>query len=284
MRNKKVRIEKVINNNIISARDDKGVELVVMGRGIGFDKKPGNEITDGKIEKIFRLDKMDDREHFKKLLASLPLEYIRLSTDIITYAKDSLELKLNQNVYLTLTDHIGFALNRHREGMDFNNVLYDEIRLFYPVEYSIGRYALELIEERTGYRLAEDEAASIALHIINGELDSAMGTTFFMIKMMREMMGIIEKNISIPEGRNYPKDRLISDLKQLANRLVSEKLISGRRDEKLYLFVEENYTEEYRIINSINDYIGKEYKCSMTEEEKIYLTLSIKRIKDIYSN
>ncbi len=279
-----MRIEKVINNNIISARDDKGVELVVMGRGIGFDKKPGNEITDGKIEKIFRLDKMDDREHFKELLASLPLEYIRLSTDIITYAKDSLELKLNQNVYLTLTDHIGFALNRHREGMDFNNVLYDEIRLFYPVEYSIGRYALELIEERTGYRLAEDEAASIALHIINGELNSAMGTTFFMIKMMREMMGIIEKNISIPEGRNYPKDRLISDLKQLANRLVSEKLISGRRDEKLYLFVEENYTEEYRIINSINDYIGKEYKCSMTEEEKIYLTLSIKRIKDIYSS
>lgn len=279
-----MRIEKVINNNIISARDDKGVELVVMGRGIGFDKKPGNEITDGKIEKIFRLDKMDDREHFKELLASLPLEYIRLSTDIITYAKDSLELKLNQNIYLTLTDHIGFALNRHREGMDFNNVLYDEIRLFYPVEYSIGRYALELIEERTGYRLAEDEAASIALHIINGELDSAMGTTFFMIKMMREMMGIIEKNISIPEGRNYPKDRLISDLKQLANRLVSEKLISGRRDEKLYLFVEDNYTEEYRIINSINDYIGKEYKCSMTEEEKIYLTLSIKRIKDIYSS
>ena len=152
------------------------------------------------------------------------------------------------------------------------------------MEYSIGRYALELIEERTGYRLAEDEAASIALHIINGELNSAMGTTFFMIKMMREMMGIIEKNISIPEGRNYPKDRLISDLKQLANRLVSEKLISGRRDEKLYLFVEENYTEEYRIINSINDYIGKEYKCSMTEEEKIYLTLSIKRIKDIYSS
>ena len=39
-----MRIEKVINNNIISARDDKGVELVVMGRGIGFDKKPGNEI------------------------------------------------------------------------------------------------------------------------------------------------------------------------------------------------------------------------------------------------
>lgn len=278
-----MRIEKVINNNIISARDDKGVELVVMGRGIGFDKRPGSEITDEKIEKIFRLDNMDNKEHFKELLASLPLEYIRLSTDIITYARESLEIKLNQNIYLTLTDHISFALNRHREGMDFNNVLYDEIKLFYPVEYSVGRYALELIEERTGERLAEDEAASVAMHIINGELDTAMGTTFFMIKMMREMMGIIEKYISIPRGRNYPKDKLISDLKQLANRLVSEKLISGRRDEKLYRFVKENYAKEYEIINGINDYIDKEYRCTMTEEEKIYLTLSIKRMKDLYS-
>lgn len=278
-----MRIEKVINNNIISARDDKGVELVVMGRGIGFDKRPGSEITDEKIEKIFRLDNMDNKEHFKELLASLPLEYIRLSTDIITYARESLEIKLNQNTYLTLTDHISFALNRHREGMDFNNVLYDEIKLFYPVEYSVGRYALELIEERTGERLAEDEAASVAMHIINGELDTAMGTTFFMIKMMREMMGIIERYIPVPEGWDYPKDKLISDLKQLANRLVSEKLISGRRDEKLYRFVKENYAEEYEIINGINDYIDKEYRCTMTEEEKIYLTLSIKRMKDLYS-
>lgn len=278
-----MRIEKVINNNIVSARDDNGVELVVMGRGIGFDKKPGSEITDEKIEKIFRLDNMDNKEHFKELLASLPLEYIRLSADIIAYAKESLEIKLNENIYLTLTDHISFVLNRHREGMDFNNVLYDEIRLFYPVEYSIGRYALELIEERTGYRLKEDESASIALHIINGELDTAMGTTFFMIKMMREMMGIIESHIPIPEGRNYPKDKLISDLKQLANRLVSEKLISGRRDEMLYRFVKENYAKEYEIINGINDHIRKEYRCVMTEEEKIYLTLSIKRMKDLYS-
>ena len=79
-----------------------------------------------------------------------------------------------------------------------------------------------------------------------------MGTAFIMIKMMREMMEIIEKHISVPEGRNYPKDRLISDLKQLANRLVAEEPIE------------------------------KEYQCSMTEEERIYLTLNIKRMKDLY--
>lgn len=277
-----MRIEKVINNNIISARDNQGVELVVMGRGIGFGKKPDSEIAEEKIEKIFRLENMDDKEQFKELLASMPIEFIRLSTDIISYARENLEISLNQNVYLTLTDHISYALERHRKGLSFNNVLYDEVKLFYPLEYSVGCYALELIEERTGCRLEEDESASIALHLINGELNTAMGTTFFMIKMMREMMEIIERDIPVPSGRNYPRDRLISDLKQLANRLVSEKPIRGRRDKKLYQFVVDNYTQEYDIINNINSYIESEYKCSMTEEEKIYLTLNIKRMKDLY--
>lgn len=34
-----MRIERVINNNVISALDDQGREIVAMGRGIGFQKK-----------------------------------------------------------------------------------------------------------------------------------------------------------------------------------------------------------------------------------------------------
>lgn len=278
-----MRIEKVINNNIIQARDNNGVELVVMGRGIGFGKGPGSEVNNAAIEKTFRLDNMDDKEQFKRLLASLPLEHIRLANDIISYARESLKIRLNQNVYLTLTDHISFVIDRYRAGMNFDNILADEVRLFYPLEYSVGRYALEMIEERTGCRLVEDEVASIALHIINGETNLVMGAAFRMIKMMREMMEIIERHITIPEGRNYPKERLASDLKQLANRLVSEEPMSGRKDDVLYSFVQDHYKEEYQIINGINEYIEGAYQCSMTEEEKIYLALNIKRMRDLYA-
>ena len=278
-----MRIEKVINNNIIQARDNNGVELVVMGRGIGFGKGPGSEVNNAAIEKTFRLDNMDDKEQFKRLLASLPLEHIRLANDIISYARESLKIRLNQNVYLTLTDHISFVIDRYRAGMNFDNILADEVRLFYPLEYSVGRYALEMIEERTGCRLVEDEAASIALHIINGETNLVMGAAFRMIKIMREMMEIIERHITIPEGRNYPKERLASDLKQLANRLVSDEPMSGRKDDVLYSFVQDHYKEEYQIINGINEYIEGAYQCSMTEEEKIYLALNIKRMRDLYA-
>lgn len=114
-----MRIEKIINNNIISTRDDQGVELMAMGKGIGFAQKPGNEIDDKAVEKIFRLENIDNKEYFKQLLASLPLEHIRLATDIIAYAKESLGLILSPNVYLTLTDHIGFTLSQAsgRDGL-----------------------------------------------------------------------------------------------------------------------------------------------------------------------
>lgn len=51
-----MRIEKVINNNVISALDDQGREIVAMGRGIGFQKKSGQEIKAAQVEKIFHLE------------------------------------------------------------------------------------------------------------------------------------------------------------------------------------------------------------------------------------
>ena len=34
-------IERIINNNVVSALDEDGKEIVVMGNGIGFGKKKG---------------------------------------------------------------------------------------------------------------------------------------------------------------------------------------------------------------------------------------------------
>lgn len=200
-------IEKIINNNIISARDESGNEVVAMGRGIGFGKRPGSEIADEKIEKVFRLENVNDSDQFKKVLASLPIELFRLSSQIISYAREILEIELNQNIYLALTDHISFAIKRQKEGMLFRNALHDEVKLFYPNEYMVGRHALYLIENETGCRLEEDEAAAIAIHIVNAELNSEISTTFLIIKMMREMMEIIENKIKVPDKVAYPRDR-----------------------------------------------------------------------------
>ena len=131
-------IEKIINNNIVSAVDSKGREVVVMGRGLGFGMKPGRQIQENKIEKVFRIKSQTLAEQFKDLLADMPLEHVKVSSDIITYAKENLKLKLNQSIYVTLTDHINFAIERFKERMVFTNPLLNEILISRSQDISRG--------------------------------------------------------------------------------------------------------------------------------------------------
>ena len=186
-----MKVTKVINNSVVSCVDQDDRELVVMGKGIGFGKKPGQEIDGNLVEKIFRMDNKDSLERFKELLSNIPLEYIQLSNEIVAFAKSSVGIELNQNVYLTLIDHINFAAERFKKKMHFANALFGEIKLFYPKEYLVGKYALRLIEERTGLQMPDDEAASIALHLVNAEYDSRISDTFRMTEMIRRQISSI---------------------------------------------------------------------------------------------
>lgn len=128
-------IDKVINNNIISAFEESGTEVVVMGRGIGFKKKPGQTVPSEQVEKIFRMKSKTLAEQLKELLADMPLERVEISAEIIAYAKDQLKLKLNQSIYVTLTDHINFAIERVSQGIEPENALLWEIKRFYSHEF-----------------------------------------------------------------------------------------------------------------------------------------------------
>lgn len=69
-------IERIINNNVVSALDEDGKEIVVMGNGIGFGKKKGQTCDENRIEKVFHMEDERVLSQFKDLLAKLPLEYI----------------------------------------------------------------------------------------------------------------------------------------------------------------------------------------------------------------
>ena len=71
-------VEKVINNNIVSAYDETGREVVVMGRGIGFGVRAGAVINKSKIEKVFRIKSQSVEEQFKELLANMPPEHAQI--------------------------------------------------------------------------------------------------------------------------------------------------------------------------------------------------------------
>ena len=113
-------IQKVINNNIVSAYDEMGREVVVNGPGSRvFGAKPGMTVDPSRTEKIFRIESSGVVQKFKELIADMPLEHAEISNDIIAYAESTLKLELNQSIYVTLTDHINFAIERYRKGIVF---------------------------------------------------------------------------------------------------------------------------------------------------------------------
>lgn len=275
-----MKIEKIINNNIVSALDSEGREIVVMGKGLGFGTKVGKEISESKIEKIFRLDSQNTMDQFKELLSNLPLEHIQVSTEIINYAKKVLNRSLNQNIYVTLTDHINFAIERFRKQIRFSNPLLSEIQAFYKEEYLIGEYAVALIEQRIGVRLPIDEAGFIALHIVTAEYNTAMRETIDITNLIQNVVGVVRDyfGMALDEvSLNY--QRFVTHLRFLAQRIVAEELLDGGNPEFSRL-ISEMYLQEYRCSLKIKDYIKETYGYDVTEEETAYLAVHIKRIRD----
>lgn len=273
-----MKIAKVYNNNVISAFNEKNEELVVMGRGLAFQKKPGDSVDEDKIEKIFALKNNDMSEKFKTLLYEVPIEYMEVTEDIIKIAKARLGRELNDSIYISLTDHIHFAVERSSKGYDIKNALLWEIKRFYKQEFVIGMEALKIIQDKLGVLLPEDEASFIAMHIVNAELNQEMPNVANITKVMQDILNIVKYHFKIDfdeESLNY--FRFITHLKFFAQRLYSKTYIE---DDDPFLFetVREKHRAAFECTEKINEYIENQFDYSLTNNEKLYLIIHIQRV------
>ena len=274
-------IEKVINNNIISAYEKSGAEVIVMGRGIGFKKKQGEVVPADQISKIFRIKSRTLAEQFKELLANMPLERVRISDEIISHAKDHLKLKLNQSIYVTLTDHINFAIERVSQGIEPQNALLWEIKRFYPEEFQLGIYALELIQDRLDILLPEDEAGFIALHFVNAEYGTDIRDAVKFPDQMQAIVDIVERNLGILlDESSLHYERFMTHIKFLIQRIYRKELFFSE-DRELSLLMQRKYPREYQCSVKVAEYIMQATGSRLSEEEIMYLSVHIRRVSTI---
>lgn len=271
-------IQKVINNNVISAYDVNQQEIVIMGKGIGFKAHTGELIDESKIEKVFRIENENLSRQFQELLENIPLEHMQLTSDIISYAIKNLNVQLNQNIYITLTDHINFAIQRQSQGIQLKNALLWETKKFYHQEYLMGKYAVDLLNEKLGTEFTEDEAGFIALHFVNAEYNTTINDTFEMTNMIQKILELVRLEMGIEfdeESLHY--ERFITHLKFLVQRLYRHELL---KDEEIEFarMMENKYPKEYECSKHIAEYIEKEYGAGIASEEIMFLAIHIKRV------
>lgn len=277
-----MRIKKVINNNILCTVDEKGSEMIVTGRGIGFQKHRGERIDMSAVERVYRMEGKAEQRKLRELVEQIPLEHLRLTEELITYVKSQIPQKLNESLLITLSDHISFAIKRKQDGIEFNNPLKGSIMAYYPTEYHLGQYCLREIQNQLQIDLHEDEAAFIALHIVNAELNTDMSE-------MYEITKLIEGSISIVEfyyKKEFDRDslgfsRFVVHLRYFAQRLFQGKTIIDTADAQDAMFrqlIARNCKQHFKCAQCIGEYIQNAYDKTLSEEELIYLTIHLKRI------
>ncbi len=262
-----MRLLKSINNNIVTALDNDGIEVIVVGKGIGFRAKEGKELDPSSIQKTYRMENQKDTDRLKDLFSSLPPKYIELTDEIFGYAKRVLNKRLNERAYLTLADHIHFAVQRYRDGQMFSNALLNDVRRFYSTEYQIGLHALEIIQKRLNIVFPCDEAASIAIHILDAEYDISVKGTFDAAKLMNGILDIVEnrEHFKIHDGKYYD-DRFLTHLKFLTQRIVkNEPLPEG--DNGLYSLLCVKFKKEIHCGNAVAKYLKKTCDAEIPRQE-----------------
>ncbi|EUJ28494.1 transcription antiterminator LicT [Listeria floridensis FSL S10-1187] len=274
-----MKIKKVLNNNVILAENENAQEVVVMGKGIAFQKKAGDEVEEGKIEKTFVMRSDELSSKLTELLSEISPETFRAADDIVQFAKGSLDAELSDNIYITLTDHINFAISRYEQGINMKNALLFEIKRFYPQEYRIGLKALGIIQERLGVLLGEDEAGFITLHIVNSRQDGQqMRTTFQMTRIVQDILNIVTYHYGMvldETSLNYT--RFVTHLQYFAQRMLIDEIVDSG-DDFLYEQVQLKYPEAFKCVLKIDMYLQKTHQAQLTRDEQVYLTIHIYRV------
>jgi beta-glucoside operon transcriptional antiterminator len=276
-----MKVYRAINNNIVSAFDADGVETILIGRGIGYSAKEGDEIDPCSIQKTFKMSSKREADHLEKLFQSIPNEHLEVTDDIFSYAKKKLNKQLNERAFISLADHISFAIQRFKQNVNLQNPLLSEVRRLYVDEYEIGLWALDLLWERFGIRFPNDEAASIAIHIFNAEYDISISDVFRVTQLLTAILQRIstEMNWKLNED-DYHCQRFIAHTKFLCQRVVKKQELT-KKDEALGDFiasVSQHYPRELACARNIAAFLADEHGYNMSLEEISSMTIHIKRL------
>lgn len=270
-------IKKRINHNAALAEDGQGHELVVLGKGIGFPEVPYKLTDMSKVVKTFY--NVDPR--YMDMIAGIPQQMLLASSDIIEQAEINLDCDLNSNLVFTLADHLNFAMERIQKGIAFETPLAYDIQHLYPKEYELGQLALDIVEDCAEYRLPEQEAVNIAMHIINAEVESGdIHSVLTTLKIMTDINQIIVKETGIELDKDsFSYSRFTMHVRYLIQRLSDGKpLQDGLSDmmEKMSYHI----PEIYRCAQKIAVYFSEKQDWKCTQDEIFYLMIHINRLKE----
>ena len=276
-------ISKVLNNNVVIALTDEDSEIVLMGTGLGFQKKPGSKIDPKKIQKRFELKGELDSLRVEEMMSEIPENIIEMSYRILKKSKEILNKEMNETAFLSFADHLFTAIQRSEKNIQIKNFLLWDIKRFFPKELEIAREGIKWVNDEMNTELSDDEAGFLTLHIVNAEIDNSSEDAIKLTQLIEEILTTIKYTLKINFiEQDIYFQRFITHLRFFSERVLrtNTQLEEQEVENDLYMMITTKYPEAFIATKKVAELLNNRWHYEMSKDEQIYITIHLARIID----
>ncbi len=271
-------VQKVYNNNVVLAVDGDR-EMVLTGRGLGYQARRGDVVNPALVQQVFVPDAQHDVDQLSAFLTELPPEHLALAAEILAQAQTELGTEFGQSMVIPLADHLSFAIKRVRQHIEVGYPLRAEVAHLYPNELRAARNGVALARERTGVDLPQDEAIPIALHFVNAMFATDdLSRTVRMTELFRQVFEVLDSAY----GRHFDTEginaaRFITHLRYFFVRVhTGQQLVENPAS--FAATIRASFPEAYLCAERVKVLLELRLEQPITSDEVVYLTLHVARL------
>jgi beta-glucoside operon transcriptional antiterminator len=280
-----VLVKKRINNNVVlaCAEEDQTDELILIGKGIGFQVYPDDVIDTNKIQQTFLPSENLSVSKMAAVLTDSSLEDVQLVEAIVRLGEEQLGKKLPSGIIFSLLDHLNLAFQRYKEAITIKSPLEWEVKQFYRTEIEIGKKALVLIQQEKQMLLPDSEAVFIALHFINYEYEhQSMAATMEYMEIMKDISKMIQYQFQVDlDEQSVDYQRFLNHLRYYVIRIKEQKKTANSSNQEIVTMVQKKYPKAFKMSVIISQYLEDRYHTKANIDENLYLTLHLTRLLQI---
>ena len=268
----------MLNNNVVLARDEIGREAILTGRGLGFQRKRGQDVDASLISRRYIL--ADNAQSVAEVIAGIPLERLALIERVFRKAARGLNTDVPSSTLIAVVDHINQAMERVRQGLAMDYPLRAEVAHLHPEELQLAEAMVEEINAAQEVQLPRGEAVALALHLFTAAIGAPSAQAASeQSRLIGQVMGLLEKSF----GEAFDADsvnaaRFAVHLRYFLVRARTAVQIEDGTSSLVAEALRVSDPDAYRVARRIRDLLEIRLNTAVTDDETAYLALHVARL------
>jgi len=268
-----VTVLKILNNSAMLVYDGKS-ELVLLGKGIAFNRRSDERIKSGfQVDKIYALDRSANR--FKTLIENNSAQVNELVINSMQLLMERNSTEIRPDALVGFCDHVSIMFSRVLKGESIMNPFLSETKVLYPESFEKAQSITHQLNAQYDVLIPEEEVGYIALHLQN-IVSPASGEQ---MKVMNKIAALTSDYITVELKINLDKESLIYARFMTHLKFVVMRLLRNQRSDNIMTEMILKQLSQYRPqAEQIVEIIEQETNHKLSLDELAYLMIHIGRI------